>query len=144
MVDRLYLDGNNMIQLRNTGDAAHSLDGYWLCQAPSYWSFPSGVELAPGATIFINTGSGSDTADTLFAGGSLGSLRPSGGEIGLYRSGNFGSADDIASYIAWNSGGLRQSVAQTAGIWGDNLDANDGDVFVYDGFGAGTALYVKQ
>ncbi|MCZ6546014.1 MAG: hypothetical protein O6913_09965, partial [Chloroflexi bacterium] len=142
VVDRLYLDGENMIQLRNIGDAAYSLDGHWLCQAPIYWPFPSGVELAPGATIFINTGSGSNTADTLFA--SVGSLSPSGGEIGLYRSRNFGSADDIASYIAWNSGGLRQSVAQTACIWADNLEASEGDVFVYDGFGEGTALYVKE
>ena len=144
IIDRLYLDGNDMIQLRNIGDAAYSLDGHWLCQPPSYWSFPSGVELAPGATIFINTGSGSDTAALLFAGGSVGSLSPSGGEIGLYRSGNFGSADDIASYIAWNGGGLRQSVAQEAGIWTDNLEASEGDVFVYNGFGEGTALYIKE
>ncbi|HJN93745.1 MAG TPA: lamin tail domain-containing protein, partial [Dehalococcoidia bacterium] len=99
-ITRVYFDGHAMIELTNLSASAHSLDGYWLCQFPGYWPFPSGIEMPAGGTLFLNTGSGNDTADTLFVNGAIGELNASsGGEVALYRNNDFGNAASIASYV---------------------------------------------
>lgn len=48
-------------------------------------------------------------------------LPDTGGEMGIYSSGSFGSAAAIVDYVAWGTPtGFRDTVAQTAGIWTDN------------------------
>ena len=143
VIDRLYLDGHQMIQLRNISDAPASLDGLVMCQFPRYWPLPAGLDLGPDETLFVNTGSGTDTADTIFAGGGVGTLDPASGEVAIYRGRSFDSPAAIASYVGWNGGSMRLSVAKSAGIFGEAIDVVEGDVLVYDGFDGG-AVYVKE
>lgn len=88
------------VSIINTGDAPVDLTGHWLCNRPNYAELPP-VELAPGEGIEFD----------------FESLDPSGGEAALYRSNNFGSSEDILSYVTWGSGGGRTSVAEDAGVW---------------------------
>ena len=144
---RVYFDGNAMIEVTNLGSSQHCMDGYWLCQFPSYLQFPRGIEIPAGGTLFINTGSGSDTAETVFANGGIGELNPeAGGELGLYRDNNFGSADSIASYVGWNGGGGRLTVAQAAGIFADPITVSQDDVVIYSagGFDGTPAQYTIE
>ena len=143
IIDRVYLDGHNMVQLRNISDAPADLDGHFLCQIPNSWPIPAGIELGPDETIFINTGSGTDTADTPFANGGTGVLGPANGELAIYRSQQFAKPDIIQSYVGWNGAKVRLGVAQAAGIFGDPLDVAEGDVLVYDSFDSG-AIYIKE
>ncbi len=128
IIEQVTLDGSDgVIVLLNTSAEAQSLDGWVFCQRPAYWGLPP-VELAPGARLTVHVGSGTDTGDDVFANGGLGTLSGASGEVALYRSRSFGSADAIVSYVNWNGGGGRRSVAVEAGIWGDeNVAVGDGD-----------------
>ncbi len=146
IVQSVTLSGaDGVIVLQSMSPDPVSLDGWWLCQFPNYWPIPD-VELQPQASITVNAGSGDDSAGTLHLGGTLGPLNgDDSGEVGLYRGADFGSSDQIVAYVAWNGGGGRKGVAQAAGIWDDaNLDASDGDTFVYTGAGLGAAGYARQ
>ena len=134
--------GDATVVLFNTGDTEQAFEGWFLCQFPSYWPLPS-MTLAPGGRVTVNAGSGDDTADELFAGGGFGSLSGGrAGEIALYSGGNFGSSDVIVSYVAWNGGSMRKSVAQGAGIWGnDDVDDGDGATIAFRGGDPGAAAY---
>ncbi len=112
---------SDMVVITNFGSETIDLSGYWLCQRPSYAAIPS-VELAPGEFLSINLGSdvflpipGSKTIE-----GSLnvGGLNPTSGELALYSSNSFGSAEAIVSYVEWGTAGHgRSSFAVQAGIW---------------------------
>lgn len=88
IIEELALAGGDAtVVLFNTGDTEQALDGWFLCQFPTYWPLPS-MTLAPGGRVTVNAGSGDDTADELFAGGGFGSLSGSGaGEVALYSGG---------------------------------------------------------
>ncbi len=112
---------SDMVVITNFGSETIDLSGYWLCQRPSYAAIPS-VELAPGEFLSIDLGGdvffpipGSKTIE-----GSLnvGGLNPTSGELALYSSNSFGSAEAIVSYVEWGTAGHgRSSVAVQAGIW---------------------------
>jgi len=109
--------------IQNVGDAPGSLGGHWLCQRPAYHELPE-VELQPGdiAQVFVT---GHDELFGPRAGviavdgiASTGAFNPESGEVGLYNSNDFGSADAIVSYVEWGSGGHgRSDTAVEAGIW---------------------------
>jgi len=95
------------IEITNISDAEASLDGYWVCQQPSYHQL-SGT-LQPGESIQFAA------ADSRF-----GSLNADRGAMGLYTSADFGSPDAIVGYVAWGpSGHGRLQVAINAGVWTD-------------------------
>ena len=119
IIEQVVLGGADATMvILNTGDTPASLAGWFLCNGPSYWPFPAG-ELAPGARLTVHAGAGTDSTTELFAGGSFGSLAGGDGEIALYSSNAFGSADAIVSYVGWGSAKGRLSVARAAGIWGE-------------------------
>ncbi len=92
----------NTVTVRNDGDSEVNLDGWFLCNRPTYIGAPSET-IAPGATLDI------DVSD-------LG-LGTDFGEFGLYTSSDFGSADAIAAYVQWGQGeNGRASVAVEAGL----------------------------
>lgn len=139
-ISDVTLDGGTAtVTVTNNGDTAASLDGWYVCNFPDYWAIPA-VEIAAGATLTFHAGGGTDTATDLYAGGGFGALSGSGaGEVALYSSNAFGSDEAIQSYVAWNGGKNRKSVAQAAGIWGqDDLSAEDGALLSnsFDGTGA--------
>lgn len=101
------------VEITNISDSDASLDGYWLCQQPSYHQLAG--PLAAGESIRFNA------ADSRF-----GSLSADGGAMGLYTSGEFGSPDAIAGYVAWGPAGHgRLQVAINGGVWteGPSVDA---------------------
>jgi hypothetical protein len=82
-----------------------------LCNRPSY--APLSGSLAPGESVEVSA------AD-------LGGLSAGSGEVGLYSSRAFGDSSAMTDYVAWGSGGGRESVAVDAGLWGAG-DAAPGD-----------------
>ncbi|MFQ5523219.1 MAG: hypothetical protein ACE5F5_06530 [Acidimicrobiia bacterium] len=121
VLSSLNLGDNGMIVVTNVGTEAGSLSGYFLCQRPNYFALPE-VTLEPGQSFAISTGGsvflpppGAITSDEL---ATVGTLSPTGGEMGLYSSSDFNSPSAIVSYLEWGSSGHgRSSVAVEAGIW---------------------------
>ena len=93
----------DVIVVRNNGDEPYDLTGHFLCNRPNYMAVPAGT-LAPGDTMEIS-------ATSLF-------VTATSGELGLYTSNSFGSADAIVRYVQWGSDPHgRTSVAVSAGVW---------------------------
>jgi len=91
------------ILIRNDGDEDYDLTGHWICNRPTYSELPSET-LAPGRIIEIDTAAIGLSADN--------------GEIALYASSGFGSADDILRYVQWGTDSHgRTAVAVAAGVW---------------------------
>ncbi|NNC87418.1 MAG: hypothetical protein HKN82_03030, partial [Akkermansiaceae bacterium] len=59
------------------------------------------------------------------------------GELGIYLNGAFNSSTSLQDYVLWGGNGVRDSVAQTKGIWIDN------DEIVITGIAAGETLQLK-
>lgn len=120
-----------MIVITNIGGGPGNLGGHWLCQQQDYYEIPA-VELEPLESVAIDAGGqdfspppGAKTVDEV---ATIGDLRPSDGEIGLYRSNDFESSDAIVSYVEWGASSHgRSSVAVAAGIWSEgSFVATDG------------------
>jgi hypothetical protein len=112
-----------MVVITNVGTESGNLGGHWICQRPSYQEIPD-VELAPGESVAISLGGDgfAPPAGALTIEGALdlGAIAAGSGEIGLYSSNSFGSADAIVSYVEWgNSGHGRSATAVEAGAWDD-------------------------
>ncbi len=123
-----------MIVVTNVGDATGNLAGHFLCQRPAYFGIPD-VEVAPGQSVAISTGGSvfqpPPDAITLDQIATIGTLSPGAGEVGLYKSANFGSSTDILSYVEWGrSGHGRSSVAVEAGIWSDFVQTGEDSVAI--------------
>jgi hypothetical protein len=109
------------LAIANVGTGTGTTEGLWLCQFPSYWEMPA-VELAAGDVAAVALGGNVpevlDVAAVIDARGRLGSIRPAGGELGLYASASFGDPAAIIDYVEWGSAGhQRSSVAVQAGMW---------------------------
>ena len=104
------------VEITNVGNGSGSLEGFFLCQRPSYHSIGA-IDLAPG-----------ESTQVAAAGGSFGSLDAGSGEVGLYNTSSFGSASAIESYVEWGASGHgRSGTAVEAGIWTDGgFVATDG------------------
>jgi hypothetical protein len=105
-----------VVTLTNTGTADYDLTGHWLCNRPSYSELPGQV-LEPGATLDV----------------SVNGLSAGGGEVAIYVSNNFGSSDDIVTYVGWGSGGGRQSVAEAAQVWSGDPVQPASDIITLSG-----------
>ena len=105
-----------LILFRNDGDDDYDLTGHWICNRPTYSELPGEV-LAPGTTIEIATAAIGLKADS--------------GEIALYTSSDFGSADGILRYVQWGTDSHgRTAVAVAGGVWqdGDFVDNQGGTI----------------
>ena len=120
---------NAFAQITNTGDGPGSLAGHWLCQRPNYFMLDA-VELGPGEAVWVAAGTGeelelatgSPIVGLVPVEGALGDFSSRGGELALYSSRQFTSAEDIVDFVAWSTpGGFpglgRAGVAVEAGIW---------------------------
>ena len=102
----------NTITISNDGDAAIDLDGYYLCNRPSYAPLPATV-LEPGATMDLD--------------GSVIDIQGDGGEVGLYSSEQFDSEADLVAYVQWGNGDNgRASVAVAGGLIADGEFVDNG------------------
>jgi hypothetical protein len=125
VVSAVGFEFGGWVEVRNVGDQAGTVRGMWLCNRPSYFELPD-ITLGPGASILVAASGASPDLNDLgearggvaVVEGTVGSIRDSGGEIGLYISSSFGSSDDILSYVEWASSGHgRSSTAVAAGVW---------------------------
>ena len=134
VVQSVLLTGSDgVIVLKNLGETSVDLSGWFICQRPSYWGLPS-ITLEPDSELRLHAGAGTDTGTDAYANGAMGLLSGNRGEIGLYSSSSFGSADAIVSFVAWNGRNGRTAVARDAGVWGDDdVTATDGDTLVFVG-----------
>ncbi len=129
VVSNVTFGASPMVVITNVGSDTGSLAGHFLCQRPSYAGLPD-VEVPAGGTIAFSLGGDNfaPPADAIAAEEQLdlGGLSNGGGEIGLYTSSNFGSSDDIISYVEWGSGDHgRSATAIAAGIWNGFVPTSD-------------------
>lgn len=109
-------------QITNVGTAVGDPGGHWLCQRPVYFEIPS-VELGPGQSVWISVEGDDlqfvgDVVGVIDAGGRIGSLSVTSGEMALYTSNDFSNPDAIVDYVEWGTAGHgRSSVAVSAAIW---------------------------
>ncbi len=122
-ITRVEFGGDGLVEITNVGDEAGTMDGWFLCQRPSYHALPTAT-LDAGESLTIGA-----------ADASIGALDAADGEMGLYSSGAFGDAGAIVSYVEWGSAGHgRASVAVDAGIWpADAFVPAGGDRITADG-----------
>ena len=141
MIEVVALSGAaGSVRLRNTTADPVDLNGWFLCQFPSYWPMPP-LMLPAGEAVTVHVGEGEETDTELFAAGGFGTLGASG-EVGVYSSGAFDSPAAMVAYVAWGTGGPRGSVAAAAGLWGGrNLEAAEGDALLRTGDGPRADAY---
>ncbi len=106
-VTAIDLDGGS-VEITNHGGAEVDPNGLILCNFPTYVPIADASPIAPGDTITVDAAA-------------LGvPLDETGGELGLYASSDFESADAIISYVEWGEPGhQRAPVAIAAGVWAD-------------------------
>jgi hypothetical protein len=112
-----------MVVITNVGTESANLGGHWLCQRPSYQELPD-IDIGAGESVAISLGEDAFEAPagalTIDAALDLGGISAADGEIGLYSSNSFSSAEAIVSYVEWGSTGHgRSSTAVEAGLWDD-------------------------
>lgn len=112
----------NKVELVNIGASSVDTTTWWWCNrvngSPFYDTVASSSTIDAGlstATSF-NVGAG----EILVLDISAGFLPNGNGELGLFNSNSFGSASAIEDYVLWGANGIRDIVAQNAGIWTDN------------------------
>lgn len=125
-IRRVVFGDAGYLEIGNFGDVTGDLDGYWLCQRPSYFALPA-QKLEPGESLLVALGAADSVgpataAAVVGAEGALGGFSPNTGEAALYASSNFSDPEAIRSYVEWGSeGGVaragRGQVAARAGLW---------------------------
>jgi len=129
---------NDRVELVNTGAGTENISTYWLCNRVNGSPFYSQVSSAT-----INVGLSTATSLSIEAGEILvldlgsGILSAANGELGIYNTNSFGSASAIEDYVLWGANGIRDLVAQNAGIWTDN------DSIDVSGLGAGDTIQLS-
>ena len=140
--------GNQLIEIKNIGDATADIGGWWFCNRLSYTQLPTGVTIPPGGIIVFHVGSsGTNTSTDIFLSG-MSSLNASASDVSFYFNSTFTSSSSIRDFVQWGSGGNgRESVAVGAGIWtaGDFItDVTEGHSIEYDGDGNSSSDWVDQ
>ncbi|MEM9480571.1 MAG: hypothetical protein AAGA58_13030 [Verrucomicrobiota bacterium] len=130
---------NNRVELVNTGASAVDISTWWWCNrvngSPFYQSVGSNV------SVIDNSLSTVGATKTNFAAGATlvmtvdpDFLPDVNGEFSIYNTNSFTSAAAIEDYVLWGSVGIRDIVAQNAGLWTDNQSID------ISGLGAGQTL----
>jgi hypothetical protein len=116
------------VTLTNSSGADVSVDGLWLCNRPAYTALTGTI--AAGGTLEV-------------AASELGGLGADGGEAALYTAQDFENSEAIVDYVQWGTGGGREGVAVTAGIWDEGgsvePDPEFGAIEYFDASFDGTA-----
>jgi len=113
---------NDQVEIVNAGTTTEDISSWWRCNRVNGLPFYSTLS---SATIDVGF-STSGTSYASFAPGdillfdSTGLLTDANGEFALYNTNSFGSATAMEDYILWGANGIRDFVAQNAGIWIDN------------------------
>lgn len=140
--------GNQLIEIKNIGNATADIGGWWFCNRLSYSQLPTGVTIPPGDIIVIHVGkSGPNTSTDIFLSNMV-SLNASASDVSFYFNSTFTSSSSIRDFVQWGSGGNgRESVAVNAAIWtaGDFVpDVTEGHSIEYDGDGNSSSDWFDQ
>ena len=140
--------GNQLIEIKNIGDATADIGGWWFCNRFAYIQLPGGTVIPAGGIIVIHVGSsGTNTSTDIFL-SNMGSLNASASDVSLYINGTFTSSSSIRDFVQWGSGSNgRVSVAVSAGMWtaGDFVtDVAEGHSIEYDGQGNSSSDWFDQ
>ncbi len=134
IIGSIVFGDQGTIEVGNLGPDAGDLSGVWIAIDPYYLELPSTV-LAPGTALIVSVAEDADPTLVLPAAGLLPTLTGASGEIGLYRSGIFGSPDAMLDYVQWGTTEhVRTSVAVAAGLW------PEGETIPTDGSATGLAV----
>lgn len=141
---------NNVVEIVNDGGADIDITSWWICNRVNGTPFYDTVANA----ISINGASheANGVADLIVEAGDVlvldvaaGFLPDTNGEFSFYNTNSFGSASAIEDYIAWGGPGIRDVVAQNAGIWtvDDFIDVSTlgtGETIQLDGASTGISF----
>ncbi len=110
---------SSTVTIRNDGESELPLGDLFMCNRPAYAGLPDET-VAPGATFEL------DVSEL--------DIRGSGGEVGLYTSSSFDSADAMVAYVQWGGeANGRATVAVEAGlIAGGEFVDNGGEDFTLE------------
>ena len=115
---------NNRVELVNTGATTQDLSTWWWCNrvngSPFYATYSSTSTLIAGLSDTGSTLTSIEAGDTIVVEIASNFLPDVNGELGFYNTNNFGSASAIEDYVLWGANGIRDLVAQNAGLWTDN------------------------
>ena len=121
---QIVFGDSSFVVITNWGNDTGTLDGYWICQFPSYKSLPD-IELAPGEQALLGLARTpppdlAGMAAVVDLGPVIGEFDPISGEVGLYTDSSFDDPESIVAYVEWGEAGhTRAPVAIAAGIWSD-------------------------
>lgn len=126
VVSEVGFTDEGWVRITNVGGAATGTGGHWLCNRPAYFELPDTM-LGPGESMIVASQSTNGALDGLAAGGqvaeaggSIGSIADTTGEMGLYTSSNFSDSASLISYVEWGQPNHGRSVtAVEAGVWVD-------------------------
>ena len=133
---------NDLVEIKNLGSSMQDISSWLLCSRFVYASISSltvmsgSTTLAPNDVVVLSEFSMDNTA----------------ADLGLYNSGDFGSADAMEAFVQWREPGTsqpfgRESVAVTKGIWtaGDFVPTVAcGNSIEYDGAGNASTDWFDQ
>ncbi|MEL6853357.1 MAG: hypothetical protein AAFP92_32905, partial [Bacteroidota bacterium] len=109
VLNEVRYQGQDIIELRNTGSTTVDISNWWLCANFSYvqlndpsLSMSGSLNILPGdIASFWNF-----------------SLDDSASDLGLYNSNQFASSTAMEDFVQWGAGGLgREAIAVSKGIW---------------------------
>lgn len=121
-IEQIVFAGEPYLLIANRGDGVGSTEGYFICRFPDYFGLPT-FELQPGERLAVPLGEGEvpdlvGVVATVAVTAPLGPISSADGELGLYSTNQFNSADAIVDYVEWGSPGhARSGVAVEAGVW---------------------------
>ena len=109
----------NKVELVNIGTNAINISSWQWCNRLNGSPFYTGVSSSSTIDTNLSTATSFNVGigEILVVGITAGLLPNGSGELGLYNSGSFGSSSAIEDYVAWGADGIRDSVADAAGIW---------------------------
>ena len=107
ILSEVRYQGNDYVEILNTGSAAIDLDNYWLCLGPGRYARIGTITPVNGN---INLGAGEALTLPFEMGDSEG--------LGLYNTNAFTNANAMVDFVQWGAAGSpRENVAVAAGLW---------------------------
>ena len=134
---------NNKVEVTNTGGSSIDISTWWYCNrvngSPFYQQLGSSLTID---TALSSEGVGAsltsvDPGEILVLDVPSTALPDVNGEFSFYNTNSFGSSAAIEDYVLWGANGIRDIVAQNAGIWTDN------DFIDISGIGPGETLQLS-
>ena len=127
-INEIFAGGS--FELQNTGTETIDISSYYICTFPTYTQL---------SDLTVECGSLTLNPDETVVISDFSSFMSNDGELGLYATNNFGSAEAIVAYVEWGSSAhQRASVAIEAGLWtADNAASafSNTESLLYDGEG---------